>query len=188
MPSSMLQARIKAFEALGNGASKEILDSVAIQSESAQPEHLLDRPHSPSAASIPPIVPTTYSPSASPPLRHRSSLVDLKDWVIDDGPFRPSYSPTTTILSGYSPLQAIKPLPHDTAPLISFEGPPTPQSISSTRVPPLPPRKLSFNAPRSVSAPAASPTLPAAPPSSENHMLMPPGSDHPYPPTLRDIS
>ena len=29
----------------------------------------------------------------------------LKDWLIDDGPFRPNYSTsTTTIPSGYSPL------------------------------------------------------------------------------------
>jgi hypothetical protein len=94
MPST-LQARIKAFEALGTGASKEVLDSVAIHSE---PEHLLDRPHSPSAASIPPMLPTAYTPSASPSsLGHRSSLIDLKDWVIDDGLFHPNSS--TTVLS-----------------------------------------------------------------------------------------
>ena len=173
MPPSTLQARIKAFEALGTGASKEVLDSVAIHPE---PDHLLDRPHSPSAASIPPIVPTTYSPSASPSLQHKSSLIDLKDWVIDDGPFRPSYSTTTTILSGYSPLQTIKPLSHESAPLISFEAPPP----NFSKAPPLPPRKLSFNSPRSVSAPAASPTT--------NSMLMPPEPDQPYPPILTDVS
>ncbi|KAF8503254.1 hypothetical protein F5888DRAFT_1660127 [Russula emetica] len=172
MPSSTLQARIKAFEAIGSGASKEVLDSVAIHTE---PEHLLDRPHSPSAASIPPIVPTTYSPSASPnSLRHRTSLLDLKDWVIDDGPF--GASPTTAILTGSSPLPASTPLPHESAPLISFDGSP-PKFV---RAPPLPPRKLSFNSPRSVSAPAASPTT-----SPSNNMLMPPSTD---PLALKDLS
>ena len=164
MPSSTLQARIKAFEAIGSGASKEVLNSVAVL---AEPEHLLDRPHSPSAASIPPIVPTTYSPSASPKsLQHRTSLLDLKDWVIDDGPF--GASPTTTILTGCSPLSAATPLPHESAPLISFDGSP-PKFV---RVPPLPPRKLSSNSPRSVSAPAASPTT-----ATSNNMLMPPSTD-----------
>ena len=166
MPSSTLQARIKAFEAIGSGASKEVLNSVAIHTE---PEHLLDRPHSPSAASIPPIVPTTYSPTASPDsLRHRTSLLDLKDWVIDDGPF--GASPTTTILTGCSPLQAATPLSHESAPLISFDGSP-PKFI---KAPPLPPRKLSSNSPRSVSAPAASPTTST---STSNNMLMPPSTD-----------
>ena len=163
MPSSTLQDRIKAFEAIGSGASKEVLNSVAIHTE---PEHLLDRPHSPSAASIPPIVPTTYSPSASPnSLGNRTSLLDLKDWVIDDGPFGAS-SPTTAVFS--SPLPGTKPLPHESAPLISFDGSP-PKLFTA---PPLPPRKLSFNSPRSVSAPAASPTT-----SPSNNMLMPPSTD-----------
>ncbi|KAF8470399.1 hypothetical protein DFH94DRAFT_770895 [Russula ochroleuca] len=175
MPPSTLQARIKAFEALGSGASKEVLDGIAIHTE---PEHLLDRPHSPSAASIPPIVPTAYSPSASPnSLRNRTSLLDLKDWVIDDGPLG---SPTTAILSGYSPLQVATPLPHESAPLISFEGSP-PKLV---RAPPLPPRKLSFNSPRSVSAPAASPTATTTS-QSNNNMLMPPATD---PVTLADLS
>jgi hypothetical protein len=171
MPSSTLQARIKAFEAIGSGASKEVLDGVAIHTE---PDHLLDRPHSPSAASIPPIVPTTYSPSASPSsLRHRTSLLDLKDWVIDDGPF--GASPTTAILNDCS-LPPATPLPHESAPLISFDGSP-PKFI---RAPPLPPRKLSLNSPRSVSAPAASPTT-----SPSNNMLMPPPTD---PLALKDLS
>src|SRR6266852_3849972 len=172
MPSSTLQARIKAFEAIGSGASKEVLDRVAIH---AEPEHLLDRPHSPSAASIPPIVPTTYSPSASPSsLRHRTSLLDLKDWVIDDGPF--GASPTTAVFTGCSPLPAATPLPHESSPLISFDGSP-PKFVTA---PPLPPRKLSLNSPRSVSAPAASLTT-----SPSNNMLMPPSTD---PLALKDLS
>jgi len=83
-----------------------------------EPDHL-DHPHSPTAASIHPIVPTAYSASTSPSLRHKSSLIDLKDWVIDGGPFRPSCSTTTTILSGYTSLQTIKPLSHEGAPLVS---------------------------------------------------------------------
>ncbi|KAH9958328.1 hypothetical protein BC827DRAFT_1269618 [Russula dissimulans] len=180
MSPSTLQARIKAFEALGTGASKQVLESVAIQPE---PEHLLDRPHSPTIASIPPMLPTTYSPSASPSsLGHRSSLVDLKDWVIDDGPFH--VSSTTTTLSSYSPPQAVKLLPHERVPLISFEGSP-PKSINA---PPLPPRRSSFNAPRSVSAPASSPTLPPRASPSSHNMLIPPDADHPYLPTLTDLS
>ncbi|KAF8261691.1 hypothetical protein EI94DRAFT_1745427 [Lactarius quietus] len=152
MPPSTLQARIKAFEALGMGASKQVLDTVAIHPE----PDLLDSPLSPSAPSIPPIAPTVYTPSASPgSLRHRSSLVDLKDWVIDDGPLR-SNSPAP-IFNGYSPK------PFEPAPLISFES--------------------SYNSLRSVSAPATSPTtLTSTSPSS--NMLMLPDADHSYPPNL----
>ncbi|KAH9026774.1 hypothetical protein EDB85DRAFT_163482 [Lactarius pseudohatsudake] len=169
MPPSTLQARIKAFEALGMGASKQVLDTVTIHSE---PEHLLDSPLSPTVPSIPPIVPTVYTPSASPSsLRHRSSLVDLKDWVIDDGPLRAS-SPTA-VLNGYSP-----PKPFEDAPLISFES--SPPKLS--KAPPLPPRQPSYNSLRSVSAPATSPTIMSTSPSA--NMLMPPDADHSYPPTL----
>ncbi|KAH8980355.1 hypothetical protein EDB86DRAFT_569055 [Lactarius hatsudake] len=169
MPPSTLQARIKAFEALGMGASKQVLDTVTIHSE---PEHLLDSPLSPTVPSIPPIVPTVYTPSASPSsLRHRSSLVDLKDWVIDDGPLRAG-SPTA-VLNGYSP-----PKPFEDAPLISFES--SPPKLSNA--PPLPPRKPSYNSLRSVSAPATSPTIMSTSPSA--NMLMPPDADHSYPPTL----
>ncbi|KAH9001005.1 hypothetical protein EDB92DRAFT_1938779 [Lactarius akahatsu] len=169
MPPSTLQARIKAFEALGMGASKQVLDTVTIHSE---PEHLLDSPLSPTVPSIPPIVPTVYTPSASPSsLRHRSSLVDLKDWVIDDGPLRAS-SPTA-VLNGYSP-----PKPFEDAPLISFES--SPPKLS--KAPPLPPRQPSYNSLRSVSAPATSPTIMSTSPSV--NMLMPPDADHSYPPTL----
>ncbi|KAI9511108.1 hypothetical protein F5148DRAFT_975722 [Russula earlei] len=178
MPPSTLQARIRAFEAIGTGASKEVLEKVAIHSE-PEPEHLLDRPHSPTAASIPHIVPTTYSPSASPSPLDRTSLLDLKDWVIDDGPLH--VNSTTTILSDYSP-QTVKPLPHESAPLISFDGSP-PKSLTA---PPLPLRKLSFNTPRPVSAPAASPTLPR--PSPSNNMLMLPDAHQPYPLTPIDFS
>ncbi|KAI9459443.1 hypothetical protein BJY52DRAFT_1186402 [Lactarius psammicola] len=140
MTPSTLQARIKAFEALGMGASKQVLDTVAIHSE---PEHLLDSPLSPTAPSIPPIVPTVYTPSTSPgSLRQRSSLVDLKDWVIDDGPLRAS-SPTA-VLNGYSP-----PKPFENAPLISFESSPP----KLPKAPPLPPRQPSYNSLRSFSAP-----------------------------------
>ncbi|KAI0247939.1 hypothetical protein BJV78DRAFT_1285154 [Lactifluus subvellereus] len=175
MPSSTLQARIKAFEALGTGASKDVLDSVAIRSE---PEHLLDRPHSPSAASIPPILPTAYSPSASPgSLGHRSSLIDLKDWVIDDGLFYPS--PPSTALGGYSPLQTAKLLPHGSTPLISFDG--SPPTVA--KGPPLPPRKPSFNSSRSVSAPVASSTVTAA-----SNVRKHPETDHSHLPTLTKLS
>ncbi|KAI0306297.1 hypothetical protein B0F90DRAFT_1688739 [Multifurca ochricompacta] len=177
MAPSTLQARIKAFEALGTGAPKEVLDSVAIHSES---EHLLDSPHSPTAASIPPIVPTAYTPSTSPnSLQHRSSLLDLKDWVIDDGPFRTT-SPTA-VLCGYSPPLVTKRLPpYESAPLISFEG----SSIKLSKAPPLPPRKPSFNSLRSASAPATS--LISSPPST--NMLMPPEADYSYPPTITKFS
>jgi hypothetical protein len=168
MPPSTLQARIKAFEALGMGASKQVLDTVAIHPE---PDLLLDSPDSPTAPSIPPIAPTVYTPSTSPgSLRHRSSLVDLKDWVIDDGPLRTG-SPTP-ILNGYSPK------PFEPAPLISFEG--SPPKLS--KAPPLPPRQSSYNSLCSVSAPPTSPTLISTPPSA--NMLMPPDADHSYPPTL----
>ena len=151
------------------GASKQVLDTVAIHPE----PDLLDSPlsGSPTAPSIPPITPTIYTPSTSPgSLHHRSSLVDLKDWVIDDGPLRPR-SPTA-ILNGYSPK------PFEPAPLISFESSPPKHS----KAPPLPPRKSSYSSLRSVSAPATSPTQLSASPSA--NMLMPPDADHSYPPAL----
>ncbi|KAF8911021.1 hypothetical protein CPB84DRAFT_1763143 [Gymnopilus junonius] len=69
MPSTSIQARINAFESLSNNAHNngdnktDVLETVPI----------FARP--------PP------SPSPSPPnLGRKTSLIDLKDWVVDDGP------------------------------------------------------------------------------------------------------
>ena len=112
---------------------------------------------------IPSIVLTTYSPSASPSPRHKSFLIDLKDWVNDDGPFRPSHK---------HPQQL--PPPNDQTTIIrkrasnQLRGP-RPNFAKAT---PSPPRRPSFNTPRSVSASATS--------LATNIMLMPQEPDQPH--------
>ncbi|KDR81707.1 hypothetical protein GALMADRAFT_221573 [Galerina marginata CBS 339.88] len=90
------------------------------------------------------------SPSPSPPnLGRKTSLIDLKDWVVDDGP-RVTKTPTQQAFKG---------------PLISFESsPPKPKpkpkptnlSAASFKPPPkLPPRKPSHTSLKSVASSSA---------------------------------
>ncbi|KAI0064522.1 hypothetical protein BV25DRAFT_1914236 [Artomyces pyxidatus] len=99
-PSNALQARIKAFEALGNGTAKDLPDDVAQLADSPNP---LDVDSPPPSHIIPPIIPQRISPA----LPHKTSLLDLKDWVIDDGPAR---TPRAPLIKTSSPPKA-PPLP-----------------------------------------------------------------------------
>lgn len=105
-PSPALQARIQQFETLDNLRSARLGGSnyPPVRSISAeQPtltgssqSSLIDEPLSPTVASysiIQPSVPYVTrkqkrkSPSPSPPkLGLKTSLIDLKDWVLEDGP------------------------------------------------------------------------------------------------------
>jgi hypothetical protein len=145
MPSAILQSRISTFESLGrSGASSSSSSTLpTVHSKS----HL--HPRTPFS---PPTTPRPTSPSPSPPnLGHRTSLIDLKDWIVDDGPSSP-------------PIIAPKPLAARTngngnsngiwatntgpliAPLINLESPPKPKAslFSGMKAPPLPPRKPSL--------------------------------------------
>ncbi|KAI0039553.1 hypothetical protein FA95DRAFT_1567114 [Auriscalpium vulgare] len=172
-PSSTLQARIKAFEALGNGSAKDLPDDIAQAAiESRNP---LDTDSPRSASAILPIVPQPFSPSpsASPAsLATKSSLIDLKDWVIDDGPLLPPRSP---------PASRRPHAGYDATPLINLE--PSPPK-SAPKAPPLPPRKPSYTSLRSVSltTPSVSQGTSTSRSPVSPHMLMPPDLEHTYPP------
>jgi hypothetical protein len=91
-PSAKIQSRIQAFEALGSNYPPH-----TYKTTTQELHDLLETPISPTAKSFSPIVPsipnTIASPSPSPPnLGRKTSLIDLKDWVVDDGPPRPASS------------------------------------------------------------------------------------------------
>ncbi|EPS96846.1 hypothetical protein FOMPIDRAFT_85446 [Fomitopsis schrenkii] len=162
---SDVQARISAFEALA-----------------ASPTPLpLTRPLSPDAAAR--FDPIAHSPSPSPPaLGRKTSLIDLHDWVLDDGPRQ---GPQKPALPARPRSTAPGPSPrHVSAPLIHLESPP-----SARPGPPLPPRKPSYNSLRSASASSASTSVPASrppprPPSRKPSPKDSPAADHSYPPAL----
>jgi len=182
MPSASLQDRIKAFETLGASPPR----GNGTYHSSTYPS-ILEEPISPQAKSISTIAPFTPphsisgSPSPSPPnLGRKSSLIDLKDWIVDDGPLPlPQPHPNSKHMNG-------KPATNDgiarksrewnghasanAAPLINLESPPIPKSVKR---PPLPSRKPSY------------PSLTTA----NNYALRPPGrsdsltvEQHTYPP------
>ncbi|KAG1754349.1 hypothetical protein EDB19DRAFT_1968762 [Suillus lakei] len=157
MPSAALQSRIKAFEAL---ADQRPSQTTAKPSAKYPPSstNLLESPISPTSDSFQPIAPFTppkslsRSPSPSPPnLGRRTSLIDLKDWVVDDGPngalsgvthYNGRHLKGFPDLSKAPPQIAHKPAaarsaPMSSAPLINLESPPKSR-------PPLPPRKASY--------------------------------------------
>ncbi|KAF8965234.1 hypothetical protein BDZ97DRAFT_1904129 [Flammula alnicola] len=130
MPSTTIQSRISAFEALSDPSSP------------------LTRPKP--------------SPSPSPPnLGRKTSLIDLKDWVVDDGP-----SPTrpTSIDATKTPTQRAfsvnRNLSLNGGPLISLESPPRPKpkpkpaNLAAPFKPPpqLPPRKSSYTSLKSFAS------------------------------------
>ena len=97
MPSTTLQSRISAFESLSHPSSSS-------SPPSSNEESILETPLSPvTAAKLQPVAAFTRpSPSPSPPnLGRKTSLIDLKDWVFDDGPSRsPPSRPTS---NGHNP-------------------------------------------------------------------------------------
>ncbi|KAF9227784.1 hypothetical protein BS17DRAFT_746573 [Gyrodon lividus] len=174
MPSVSLQSRIQAFEALSAPSSSSSATIPIIPTSSSTTTsklnngttsaNLLETPISPTASTFHPIVPfaalapLSRSPSPSPPnLGRKTSLIDLKDWIVEDGPvdgpsaFRHTLSDGASKLNGIRELSRTppprKPIPthgvlnssSPTTPLINFESPPKLR-------PPLPPRKPSYNA------------------------------------------
>ena len=69
------------------------------------------------------------------------TVIGKLDAIKDDGPFRPSYSPTTTILSGYSPPERST-RPRTKTPLISFEAAATPKHIVHQSAPSAPAKAI----------------------------------------------
>lgn len=173
MPSAALQSRIKAFEALADQrpspsphttTSYHAFSFKPPQAKYPPSSTLLESPISPTSDSFHPIAPFTSpkslnrSLSPSPPnLGRKSSLIDLKDWIVDDGPNETSSAVTVLPhiligngkylkdireLSKTPPPIPSKPAPVRSAPiapgpLIHFESPPKSR-------PPLPPRKPSY--------------------------------------------
>ncbi|KAG5636823.1 hypothetical protein H0H81_006739 [Sphagnurus paluster] len=175
MPSTALQSRISAFESIANGSSL--------------PQPVFDAPLSPPYA--PRKRPPPASPSPSPPnLGRKTSLIDLKDWIVDDGPSKPGFKQYARITddSGRTPTQlAFESKKQLVAPLINFESPPRakakPSAAFPAKAPPLPPRKPSYTSLRSVDS-ATSTSSPGSPlPSRRSDTLT---IDHTYPPLQID--
>nr|VWP00212.1 G-protein comlpex beta subunit CpcB [Ganoderma boninense] len=190
MASSAIRARINAFEAMQAGGPVMV---------SRSPSDLLETPISPTATSISPILPSATSgksmppsPSPSPPnLGRKTSLIDLKDWVVDDGPlpYVPRQKPS--IARKPPPPLAPKPTPRHISdsfvnkpspPLISLDSPP-----KTRPAPPLPPRKTSYSSLKSISPTNTSnsrsrsprPPVPPLPQPTRSDSLT---VDHTYPP------
>ncbi|KAI6028521.1 hypothetical protein F5J12DRAFT_383470 [Pisolithus orientalis] len=164
MPSASLQSRIKAFEALTTTSSLSQAPTTAASTSFATPykSRLGTTQSSESTATASgtfqtrvPLVasaPSSGSQSQSPTVCRRVSLIDLKDWVVEDGPFGGSLTSPQTGEAGNNqsinvcepslPLYSgIKDPPNDardmSTPLIHLESPPKQR-------PPLPPRKPSY--------------------------------------------
>ncbi|KAG6333577.1 hypothetical protein ID866_5516 [Astraeus odoratus] len=154
MPSASLQSRIKAFEALAGSSSSSsspptkpaIADPPSAASRKSRhvgTTDLLETPISPSAGTFHPIVPlaaTLSSSRRSPSLCRKTSLIDLKDWVVEDGPFSGSSTLRQTPGSSRPPpsgqLDPSRDNRDPSTPLINLESPPKQR-------PPLPLRKPS---------------------------------------------
>ncbi|KAJ7583028.1 hypothetical protein C8J56DRAFT_792336 [Mycena floridula] len=147
---------------------------------------LLEAPLSPAAARLPHLQPQSLSrsPSPSPPnLGRKTSLIDLKDWIVDDG------SPPQ--LNGFRP----KPVPingrkRSDPPLINLESPPN-SKITGPKAPPLPPRKpsllsLKAAANGSTTSLPVSTTKPRSVPVARHHSESL-TVEHTYPPNKLDL-
>ncbi|KAL1672166.1 hypothetical protein EV122DRAFT_171753, partial [Schizophyllum commune] len=143
MPSTSLQSRINAFENISKSPT---------------------RPQVPAKPNLLSEIPS--SRSGSPPaVDRKTSLIDLKDWVLDDG--LPSPSPVQTY-KVYEPKKA----PPKSGLLINLESP---TSTTNGKAPPLPPRKPSFASLKSVSSASSAKPAQGAP------------AEHTYPPGKLDV-
>jgi hypothetical protein len=174
---SRLSSRISAFESLAAASSSSPSFSPSAKPPFTSPprrgrDTLLETPLSPTtAAALPPVVaftpprPTTkkLSPSPSPPnLGRKTSLIDLKDWVVDDdltnGHIQSSRTPTQQLFNGKGNGKRFS--ESRDGPLISLNSPPRPNprpkppALSSTnrKAPPLPPRKPSYTSLKSFAS------------------------------------
>ncbi|KAF8623526.1 hypothetical protein AX15_006302 [Amanita polypyramis BW_CC] len=207
MSSATVQAKIAAFESLAGPSAVAPQSSlptsmVFLHANHSQEdsESLLETPISPTTANaLPPVVqfppansnlPPMSSPPPSPPnLTRKTSLIDLRDWVVEDGS-----SETTNGIHRPPPLASVRngrhnenvPKSLDNAvvgiamPLINLESPPKvkpkPKHLVSTpvthvvNVPALPPRK-----PPSLRSVASSSSLQS------------PSTSYPYPHRCSDL-
>ena len=179
MPSTSLHSRISAFETLaGPSTSHSSQKPIPRRLAKSPPiNSLLETPLSPAAASLPAIIPFTppravsRSPSPSPPnLGRKTSLIDLKDWIVDDGPSSPrsnGYTPKSRATNengnfdfSRTPTQRVfdvrKPYSNTTTPLINLAPPPKPRMSDAngakSKAPPLPPRKPSLTSLKSATS------------------------------------
>ncbi|KAL4067749.1 hypothetical protein V8B97DRAFT_2015845 [Scleroderma yunnanense] len=196
MPSASLQSRINAFEALAvsQSPSSPPTKTVTLSSASVasrRPRHgtsnLLDTPSTNTlqpVAALPTASSSSGSRSPSPTLCRNMSLVDLRDWVVEDGPF--GGSPTLCQAASSSDAQLpnvlgpskIPPRARNAStPLINLDSPPKQR-------PPLPPRK-----PSSVAAGGSPVSRTPSIDGDSAATLRPPGFsgslaiEHTYPPT-----
>jgi hypothetical protein len=194
MPSTTLQSRISTFESLAGPSS----------SSSASPSTTIDRksenngliPLSPPATPRPS---TSASPSPSPPnLGRKTSLIDLKDWIVDDGPSLPRsnglsshYANGKGNANGRTPTQgAFDAKANLVAPLINLESPhkvkPKPANLSA-KAPPLPPRKPSFTSLKSVASSSSLISYNGIPHPSHRPDSLTVDHIHTYPPLKIDL-
>ncbi|KAG2157502.1 hypothetical protein DEU56DRAFT_764962 [Suillus clintonianus] len=199
MPSAALQSRIQAFEALIDQRPSQTTSKpsfVVLKARYPPSTNPIESPISPTSDSFQPIAPFTppkslsRSPSPSPPnLGRRTSLIDLKDWIVDDGP---NGAPSGVShyngrhLKGFPDLikappqvthnpAAARSVPISSAPLINLESPPKSR-------PPLPPRKPSYtstDSSPSISNSAISDSSATLRPSGRSDSLT---VEHTYPP------
>ncbi|KAG6851303.1 hypothetical protein H0H93_011739 [Arthromyces matolae] len=184
----MKRSRISAFEALSNPSSSSAAAASASLSPTLSPSLSPPRkapysPHSPTR------IPNTVSPSPSPPnLGRKTSLIDLKDWIIDDGPESPRKHFGN---DGRTPTRHdFDRQPQLIAPLIQLEleSPPKAKPVASPTVkPPLPPRKPSYTSLKSVSSSTSSHSVPASPRPPPPRRLDSLTVDHTYPPLKIDV-
>ena len=159
MPSTTIQSRISAFESLAT-APKSPPSSKHVSSSSPDSyTDIFETPVSP-VMTIPlkPVaIVTRPSPSPSPPnLGRKTSLIDLRDWVVDDGPVPPRNGFADSSKTPTQQVFAAQGQSSNGPPLISFESPPKPKpkpkpaglstalKMNPQHPPQLPPRKPSY--------------------------------------------
>ncbi|KAF8077761.1 hypothetical protein FPV67DRAFT_1462904 [Lyophyllum atratum] len=163
MPSTALQSRISAFESIANPSLSPSFSSSSLSRKPQSNGRVFETPRSPPFT---PRQPAAASPSPSPPnLGRKTSLIDLKDWIVDDGPSSPhpnvfKHSGGIAHSSDRTPTkQGLNTKKQLVAPLINFESPPKPKpKVSPTltaKAPPLPPRKPSYTSLKSVASSAS---------------------------------
>ncbi|GLB34768.1 hypothetical protein LshimejAT787_0203330 [Lyophyllum shimeji] len=196
MPSAALQSRISAFEAVATPSSPPTFPS----------RSLPRKPQSAGRAFEPPVQPpytprksTPASPSPSPPnLGRKTSLIDLKDWIVDDGPSSPQTNGSKLHSGiangkdkGRTPTQqGLTSKKQLVAPLINLESPPRPKPKGSptlgAKAPPLPPRKPSYTSLKSVASSASGASNGASGSPRLPHRSDTLTVDHTYPPLKID--
>ncbi|KAG6854703.1 hypothetical protein C0991_002415 [Blastosporella zonata] len=175
MPSTAIQSRISAFESLNSSSplKSPSLKSPSLNTPSSYPKSLNSPsfPQKPLSHKPPPPKPVSRSPSP-PNLGRKTSLIDLKDWIVDDGP---------------SSIDDRTPTQHQfVPPLINLESPPRPKpTVPAGTAPPLPPRKPSYTSLKSVASSLSSHSVSASPhPSHRSDSLT--VDHHTYPPLKID--